>query len=100
MKRIDREVSFMFYMFVVVSHRVFMKKQPFLGFLCEVMLHSPCGKRHYRRDRNLQRAELTDVLKFLDQSSNQYYDDEIEFLFKHCESEQSIFFFLETNYFI
>jgi len=100
MKRTDQEVSFMFCTFVVVSHRVFMKKQPFIDFLCEVMLHSPCGKRHYRREQNLRKADLRDVLKFLDRNSNRYYDGEIEFLLEHCKSKQLIFFSMKTNYFI
>jgi hypothetical protein len=64
-----------------------MKKQHFLDFLCEVMLHSPCGKRHYRRDHNLRKAEMTDVLQFLDRNSNRHYDGETEFLLKHCKSK-------------
>ncbi|CAF4995849.1 unnamed protein product, partial [Rotaria magnacalcarata] len=63
-----------------------MKKQPFLEFLCEVMLHSPCGKRRYAgRQRNVQKVNGDDVLEFLD-VSNPTYHIEMNFLLKHCKN--------------
>ncbi len=83
----------MFYTFVVVSHRVFMKKQPFLDFLCEVMVHSPCGKWQYRHNRNIREVTMEDVQQFFDQKNNHdYYDGEVEFLLKHCISKHCFFF--------
>lgn len=80
---------------------MFTTEQPFLDFLCEVMLRSPCGERHYSRRRHMERAESRDILKFLDQNINGvYYDGEIEFLLKHCKSKQQICFSTMTNYFI
>ncbi|CAF3953958.1 unnamed protein product [Rotaria sp. Silwood2] len=67
-----------------VKHTVFMKKQPFLEFLCEIMLHSPCGKRKYARQRNVSKADGEDVLRFLD-INNPTYRNEIDFLLKHCK---------------
>jgi hypothetical protein len=94
MKKIDLKTFFMFfYSFVVVSHRVFMKKQPFLDFLCEIMRHSPCGKKCYGGNQNIRIAEMRDVLEFFDRNiSGGYYDGELEFLLKHCKSKHKVFF--------
>ncbi|UJR09387.1 hypothetical protein I4U23_013630 [Adineta vaga] len=67
-----------------VNYGVFQKRQSFLEFLREVMRHSPCGKR-YKRDRNISRIDINDVLNYLDRNQNKYYDGEIEFLLKHCK---------------
>src|SRR5439155_1978028 len=69
---------------VVVSHTIFLKKQPFLDFVCEIMLHSPSGKRTYGHQRNVQKADRVDVLKFLDMRSSTY-QSEVYFLLKHCK---------------
>ena len=61
-----------------------MKKQPFLDFLCEVMLQSPSGRKRYSRDRNRTKAEGDDVLWFLDHT-NPDYRTETAFLLKHCK---------------
>jgi hypothetical protein len=80
---------------------VFTKEQPFLDFLCEVMRHSPSGEWRYGHRRHIVKAELTDVLKFLDQNINgNYYAGETAFLLKHCKSKQLIYFSTMTNYFI
>ncbi len=68
----------------LVRHTVFMKKQPFLEFVCEIMLHSPRGKRIYGRQRNVAKATGDDVLGFLD-IHNPTYRIEAEFLLKHCK---------------
>ncbi|CAF3728415.1 unnamed protein product [Rotaria sordida] len=67
-----------------VKHTVFLKKQPFLEFLCEIMMHSPCGKRKYDGQRNVQKADGNDILKFLD-INNSTYKSEADFLLKHCK---------------
>lgn len=73
----------------VVNYGVFQKKQPFLEFLREVMRHSPCGK-YYKRDRTISRIEIDAVVNYLDRNQNaKYYDDEIEFLLKHCKRKCS-----------
>jgi hypothetical protein len=65
-------------MIVKVSHAIFMKKQPFLDFLCEVMLQSPCSKWRYGRNRDVQKIQMKDVMKFLDGNiSGGYYHGEI-----------------------
>jgi hypothetical protein len=69
-----------------VSHTVFLKKQPFLEFACEIMLQSPAGKRLYDRQRNARKAEGADVLRFLDVKSPTYRA-EAEFLLKHCKGK-------------
>ena len=71
---------------ILVSHAVFMKKQPFLEFLCEVMLRSPSGKLTYGQQRDVVKAEGDDVLQFLDVNS-QYYQDEAAFLLKQCKGK-------------
>ena len=71
---------------ILVSHAVFMKKQQFLEFVCEVMLHSPIGKRKYGRQRGVVKAEGDDVLQFLDVNSP-YYQDEAVFLLKQCKGK-------------
>ncbi|CAF3439875.1 unnamed protein product [Rotaria socialis] len=69
-----------------INHGVFMKKQPFLEFLCEIMLHSPCGKKRYGgRQRNVQKVHGDDVLEFLD-IRNPTYQIEMNFLLKHCKN--------------
>ncbi|CAF4203077.1 unnamed protein product, partial [Adineta steineri] len=55
-----------------VKHTVFMKKQPFIEFLCEIMSHSPSGKRKYGRQRNISKADGEDVLRFLDINNPAY----------------------------
>lgn len=69
---------------ILVSHAVFMKKQPFLDFLCEVMLHSPSGKRDYGRQRDVLKADGNDVLRYLDTQSKNY-QQEAQFLLKQCK---------------
>lgn len=87
--------SKIFCLFVVVSHKVFTKRQPFLGFLCEVMRHSPCGKYYYGHQRDIRQATMKDVVKFLDKEENHnYYQGEVEFLLKHCKRTSSSFFFI------
>ncbi len=57
------------------------------------MLRSPSGEWHYGRHSKRGKAELTDVLKFLDQNMNgDYYAGEIEYLLEHCKSKQLICF--------
>jgi hypothetical protein len=68
----------------IVKHTVFTKKQPFLDFLCEVMLHSPCGKRKYGRQRDVQKVDGNDVLRFLD-INTATYRGEVDFLLKQCK---------------
>ncbi|CAF1451736.1 unnamed protein product [Rotaria magnacalcarata] len=69
-----------------VSHAVFQKEQSFLDFLCDVMLHSPLGKRHYSRGRNVNKAKLEDVVRFLNQNiSRNNYSGEIDFLRQNCQ---------------
>lgn len=72
------------FLIFLVKHSVFMKKQPFLDFLCEVMLHSPCGKRTYTNQSRRQKAEIEDVLSFLD-IHQPTYKQEVDFLLKHCK---------------
>ncbi|CAF4248133.1 unnamed protein product, partial [Adineta steineri] len=51
------------------------------------MLHSPCGKYHYRHNRNIKKANINDVLAFLDRDGNDKdYAREIEFLLKQCKN--------------
>ena len=50
---------------LIVKHTVFLKKQPFLEFLCEIMLHNPCGKQRYDDQRNMKKVNVEDVLEFL-----------------------------------
>lgn len=83
LQRFDRTFLSFFYVFVIVSHAVFIKGQPFLDFLCEVMLHSPSGKRRYLNYRNMGKADINDVLDIFTQNNN----DDIEFLIKHCRSK-------------
>jgi len=63
-----------------------MKKQPFLEFVCEVMLRSPSGKRTYGQQRNVVKAKGDDVLQFLDIDSPDY-QDEAAFLLKQCKGK-------------
>ncbi|CAF4212234.1 unnamed protein product, partial [Rotaria sordida] len=67
-----------------VKHTVFLKKQPFLDFLCEIMSQRPWGKRKYGGQQNVQKADSNDVLKFLD-INNPTYKSEADFLLKHCK---------------
>ena len=69
---------------LIVKHTVFLKKQPFLEFLCENMLHSPYGKQRYGGQRNMKKINVEDVLKFL-HINNPMYKSEEEFLLKHCK---------------
>jgi hypothetical protein len=73
-----------------------MKKQPFLEFVCEIMAHSPCGKRIYGRQRNVPKATGDDVLEFLD-INNPTYRIEAEFLLKHCKRKCVYFAIKKTN---
>jgi len=58
-----------------------MMKQPFLDFLCELMLHSPCGKWQYGQNRMIRAVPMEKVLKFFDQNRNRdYYDGEVNIL--------------------
>ncbi|CAM4972896.1 unnamed protein product [Rotaria socialis] len=69
-----------------VSHAVFQKEQSFLDFLCDVMVHSPLGKRHYPQWQKVNKAKLEDVLNFLNQNiSLSDYSGEIEFLLQNCQ---------------
>ena len=61
-----------------------MTKQSFLDFACEVMIQSPCGRKHFGRD---QKIEIEDVQKFLDQNIS----GEFDFLLKHCERKYSYY---------
>ena len=71
-------------MLIVVKHSVFMKKQSFLDFVCEVMMQSPSGKKIYGRQKDARMAEGRDVLEFLD-VRNRNYRSEADFLLKHCK---------------
>lgn len=62
---------------------VFLKKQPFLDFVREIMLQSPCGKRKYAHQRYLTMVSYEDVLEFLN-TNNRAYQSEAHFLLKHC----------------
>ena len=73
-------------MHIVVRHTVFMKKQPFLDFVCEVMLYSPSGKKKYGRLRDVRKADGSDVLDYLD-VNNRAYRIDADFLLKHCKRE-------------
>ena len=70
----------------LVSHTIFLKKQPFLDFVCEIMLQSPAGKHRYRGQRDIRQANGEDVLRFLDVRSTSYRI-EAEFLLKHCKGK-------------
>jgi len=48
------------------------------------MLHSPCGKQKYGRQRNVQKVDGDDVLQFLNTRSLTY-QNEADFLLKHCK---------------
>lgn len=66
---------------------MFVKEQPFLQFLCEVMQYSPTGKWLSSTRRNAGRLTVEDVLKFFDPNQNRdYYRREIEFLTEQCRS--------------
>jgi hypothetical protein len=69
---------------IVVSHTIFLKKQPFLEFLCEIMLQSPSGKREYSNRRQIRKVDGNDVLRYLDIRSPTY-PNEADFLLKHCK---------------
>lgn len=83
-------------MSVLVNHAVFMKKQPFLDFLCEIMLQSPCGKREYGRQKNISKADGNDVLRYLDTNS-QNYRQEVAFLLKQCKGNYWSSLSIDTN---
>ena len=84
-----------------VSYGVFIKEQPFLNFLCEVMLHSPTGKWLRSNRRNVGRLELKDVINFFDPDQNgEYYDGERKFLLEHCRSKYCTYLIRWTNSFI
>ncbi|CAF4644679.1 unnamed protein product, partial [Rotaria sp. Silwood2] len=71
-----------------VSHKVFMKEQSFLDFLCDVMYHSPRGKMRCTDQRRTSKIEMQDILQLLDSNtSNIYYEGEAEFLLNHCKSD-------------
>ncbi|UJR36677.1 hypothetical protein I4U23_029394 [Adineta vaga] len=53
-------------------------------FVCEVMLHSPSGKRKYGQQRNASKADGDDVLQYLDVHNRNYRND-ADFLLKHCK---------------
>jgi len=92
MKRIDLNISSVSYIFIVVSHKVFMKKQPFLDFLCEVMRESPGIKRRHRQNENNRNIDINDILHLFDQNTNiQHYRDEIEYLLNQCKSKRLYF---------
>jgi hypothetical protein len=74
-----------------------LKKQPFLEFVCEVMLHSPSGKQKYGGRRNVQKVDGDDVLRFLDAKSPTY-QREADFLLKHCK-RKCLFLSLEIELF-
>jgi hypothetical protein len=78
-----------------VSHTVFLKKQPFFDFLCEIMRHSPCGNQQYSRQRNVQKVDGDDVLKFLD-SRSPTYRVEAAYVLKHCK-RKCLFIFININ---
>ncbi|CAF3918070.1 unnamed protein product [Rotaria sordida] len=69
-----------------MSYTIFIKEQSFIDFLCEVMLHSPLGKKYYKNMQKVQKAEMEVVVEFLDQNiSGTHYHGEIEFLLNNCE---------------
>ncbi len=76
--------SLFVFIVIVVSHTIFLKKQPFLEFVCEVMLQSPSGKREYGNRRNIRKVEGKDALRYLDIRSPTY-KSEADFLLKHCK---------------
>ena len=71
---------------VLVSHTIFLKKQPFVEFICEIMLYSPSGKREYGGRRNVSKISGDDALRYLDTRSRTYQAD-ADFLLKHCKSK-------------
>ncbi len=77
------EYLFLIYV-IVVSHTVYLKKQPFLDFICEILLHSPCGKRDYGRQRDARMVHGNDAIIYLD-SRSPTYESEANFLLKHCK---------------
>ena len=86
------QVYFTIFYTIAVKHTVFMKKQSFLEFACEIMLHSPSGKRIYGGQRNIEKATGDDVLTFLDRA-NPNYRNEATFLLKHCKRKYFSFLF-------
>ncbi|CAF4984306.1 unnamed protein product, partial [Rotaria sp. Silwood1] len=70
-----------------VSHKIFMKEQSFLDFLCDVMYHSPCGKRHWTNKRSTSKLQIQDVLQIFNKTTNNiYYEGEVEFLLNCCRN--------------
>ncbi|CAF1158155.1 unnamed protein product, partial [Didymodactylos carnosus] len=68
-----------------VSHSCFLKKQPFLDFLREVMVKSPCGV-YDGRGRRIEKVTIEDCINYLDPVINQaYYQGELKFLTKLCK---------------
>ena len=65
---------------------MFLKKQPFLEFVCEVMLQSPSGKKKYGRERDLRKVDGGDVLQWLEWDNRNARGD-LVFLEKQCKGE-------------
>ena len=82
----NRQCAVSHLLFISVKYSVFMKKQPFLDFVGEVMLNSPSGKHLYGRDRQATSAKLYDIQQFLHRE-NPRSSSEASFLLKQCKSE-------------
>ncbi|CAF2600507.1 unnamed protein product [Rotaria sp. Silwood2] len=62
------------------------------------MLRSPLGKMHYKNKSNVQKADIEDVVKFLDPHiSSNHYNGEIEFLFNHCQGKYFELFLIKCE---
>lgn len=73
---------------IIVNYSVFLKKQPFIDFLCEIMRQSPCGRWKYGNDTRITNVEIKDVVEFFDPVFNaEFHDKEGEFLLKHCQGQ-------------
>lgn len=85
------------FFYFVVSHRVFMTKQPFLHFLCDIMSQCPSYKKRYGRTESNRRATLTEVVALFDPIRNDQYHIDREFFLKNCRSKESKFPFGEKT---
>ena len=75
------------FLFISVSYQAFMQRQPFIDFLCEIMRHSPLGKKQYANKDRSTKVSTGDLLNFFDiQYAGDYYQGERDFLVKHCRS--------------
>ena len=72
--------------FCIVNHGIFLRRQPFLDFVCEIMRCSPCGKYYQGQNRYQSKLSMKDVEQYLDPTNNaQFYNGEIDFLVKQCK---------------